>query len=55
MHGPRGFRATIRGKVRKGQKTLSARLFTVGRRRGGWRLDLVAGGRVISSVIVRTR
>lgn len=55
MYGPKGFRAAIRGKVRKGQKTLSARLFNVGRRRGGWRLDLVAGGRVISSVIVRTR
>jgi von Willebrand factor type A domain len=55
MFGPKGYKASIKGKVRKGQKALSARLFVVGRRRGGWRLDLTAGGRVISSVIVRTR
>lgn len=55
VYGPKNFKRSIRGKVRKGQKTISARLFAVGTRRGGWRLDLVAGGRVISSTIVRTR
>lgn len=55
MYGPKGFRAAAKGRVRKGQKTLAARLVNIGKRRGGWRLDLVAGGRVVSSVIVRTR
>jgi hypothetical protein len=55
MVGPRGYRRTISGRVSKGQKTLSARLSSVGRRKGPWRIDLISNRRVISSVIVRTR
>jgi hypothetical protein len=54
MVGPRGFRRTISGRVRRGQKVVAARLTSVGRRRGPWRIDLISNRRVISSVIVRT-
>ena len=55
MAGPGGYRRTISGRVTKGQKVLAARLSSVGRRRGPWRIDLISNRRVISSVIVRTR
>jgi len=56
MVGPRRYRRTVSGKARKGQKfDVTARVSSVGRRKGPWRLDLVSNRRVISSVIVRTR
>jgi hypothetical protein len=55
VRGPRNARLRLSSRVRRGPSTITARLPILGSRRGGWRVDLVAGDRVIASSAVATR